>query len=87
VWSQRAARHLYGGLLRAGVKIYEYEPQILHTKLIVTEAAAYVGSSNLDTRSLHINYELMLRVAEPAVVAGGQRVVKRVRPAPAATEG
>ncbi len=79
VWSKRAARHLYGGLLRAGVKIYEYEPQIMHTKLIVTEAAAYVGSSNLDTRSLHINYELMLRVTEPAVVAGGQALFDLLR--------
>lgn len=79
VWSQRAARHLYGGLLRAGVKIYEYQPQIMHTKLIVTEAAAYVGSSNLDTRSLHINYELMLRVDEPSVVAGGQALFDLLR--------
>lgn len=67
--AQRAARHLYAGLLRAGVEIWEYEPQVLHTKLFLANDAAYVGSSNLDTRSLHLNYELMLRLTDPAVVA------------------
>ncbi|MCW5558314.1 MAG: phosphatidylserine/phosphatidylglycerophosphate/cardiolipin synthase family protein, partial [Verrucomicrobiae bacterium] len=66
--SHRAARHLYSGLLRRGVQIYEYQPQILHAKLYVTETAAYVGSSNLDTRSLYINHELMLRLTRPSVV-------------------
>ena len=66
--SRRAARHLYSTLLRRGWKIYEYEPQILHAKLYVTNASAYVGSSNLDTRSLYINHELMLRLSGAQVV-------------------
>lgn len=66
--SRRAARHLYGPLLRRGIEIYEYQPQILHAKLYVTESAAYVGSSNLDTRSLYINHELMLRLTGGPVV-------------------
>lgn len=70
--SQRAARHLYTGLLRAGVEIWEYEPQVLHTKLFLVDGAVYVGSSNLDTRSLHINHELMIRLTDPEVVAGGE---------------
>ncbi len=77
--SRRAARHLYGGLLRAGVEIYEYRPQVLHAKLILTDRAAYVGSSNLDTRSLHINYELMLRVSEESVVQEGQALFEALR--------
>lgn len=72
VLSQRAARHLYAGLLRAGVEIWEYEPQVLHTKLFLVDGAAYVGSSNLDTRSLHINHELMIRLTDPDVVDGGE---------------
>jgi cardiolipin synthase len=59
--SQLAARSLYPRLLRAGVEIYEYQPQILHAKLILCDGVAYVGSSNLDIRSLNLNYELMLR--------------------------
>jgi cardiolipin synthase len=59
--SQLAARSLYRRFLKSGVEIYEYEPQILHAKLIIIDDAVYVGSSNLDSRSLHINYELMIR--------------------------
>jgi cardiolipin synthase len=60
--SQLASRHLYGGLLRAGVEIYEYEPQILHTKLFQFDDVVYVGSANMDKRSLLVNYELLVRV-------------------------
>ncbi len=59
--SHLAGRSLYRRLLRAGVEIYEYQPQILHAKLILIDDIVYVGSSNLDPRSLYINYELMLR--------------------------
>lgn len=77
--SQQAARHLYAGLLRAGVEIYEYEPQVFHTKIILADGAVYAGSSNLDTRSLHINYEVMLRVTEPDVVAEGRALFEQFR--------
>jgi cardiolipin synthase len=66
----RVASHgLYQRFLRSGVEIYEYQPQILHTKLVVVDNACYAGSANLDARSLHINYELMLRLTQPPVVA------------------
>ena len=61
--SKLAAQSLYRRLLRAGVEIYEYLPQILHAKLFIVDNAVYTGSSNLDTRSLQINYELMIRFA------------------------
>ena len=63
--SQFAARSLYRHLLKAGVEIYEFQPQILHTKLILIDGIAYAGSSNLDPRSLYINYELMVRLEAP----------------------
>jgi cardiolipin synthase A/B len=59
--SQLAGRSLYRRLLKGGIEIYEYEPQILHAKLVIVDDAVYVGSSNLDQRSLQINYELMIR--------------------------
>ncbi|HXT40486.1 MAG TPA: phospholipase D-like domain-containing protein [Candidatus Angelobacter sp.] len=65
---QLAARSLFQRLLRAGVEIYEYEPQILHTKLVVVDGVAYAGSSNLDTRSLNINYELLVRLTAEQTV-------------------
>jgi cardiolipin synthase len=60
--SQRACHRLYAMLLRAGIEIYEYQPQVLHAKLIIIDHLVYVGSSNLDIRSLNINYELMVRL-------------------------
>ena len=67
--SQLAGRSLYRRLLRAGVEIYEYQPQILHAKLIIVDDTVYAGSSNLDQRSLVINYELMLRFQNSAMAA------------------
>jgi cardiolipin synthase len=48
-------------MLRAGVELYEYQPQVLHAKLFIVNDAVYVGSANLDPRSLLLNYELMTR--------------------------
>ncbi len=59
---QFAVRRFYQSFLRAGIEIYEYQPQILHAKLIVLENAVYAGSANLDRRSFLANYELMVRL-------------------------
>ncbi len=75
--SQLAARSLYWRLLKAGVEIYEYQPQILHAKLILADGCAYVGSSNLDVRSLNLNYELMLRFEEGTVAVGAQKLFEQ----------
>ena len=72
--SQMAARSLYHRLLKAGVEIYEYQPQILHAKLILCGHVAYVGSSNLDIRSLNLNYELMLRLENRTVASEAQAI-------------
>jgi cardiolipin synthase len=69
--ARRAARHLYGPLLRSGVEVLEYQPQVLHAKLYLTEQSAYAGSSNLDVRSLYINHELMFRFTDPDIVRRG----------------
>jgi cardiolipin synthase len=72
--SQMAARSLYHRLLKAGVQIYEYQPQILHAKLIIADGVTYVGSSNLDIRSLNLNYELMLRFTDKITTAQVQAI-------------
>jgi len=64
-----ASEHLYTRLLRRGVQLYEYQPQVLHAKLVIIDDLVYVGSSNLDRRSLHINYELMLRLDWPELAS------------------
>jgi cardiolipin synthase len=67
--SQLAGQSLYRRFLKAGVEIHEYQPQILHAKLIIVDGVVYVGSSNLDQRSLNINYELMIRFENEAMAA------------------
>ena len=70
--AQLASQRIYGIFLRAGVEIYEYQPQILHSKLVILDEIAYAGSSNLDLRSLNFNYELMVRTSDPALVRGAE---------------
>lgn len=60
-----AARHTYSRLLRRGVHMYEYRAAKLHTKLAIADDVTYLGSANLDFRSLFINLEIVLRVDDP----------------------
>jgi cardiolipin synthase A/B len=73
--AQLACRRVYQSLLRAGVKIYEYQPQILHAKLFIVNETVYAGSANLDARGLGINYELLARVQDSALAAEGRQMV------------
>jgi len=57
-----AARSLYFYLLKRSARIFEFSPRPLHTKLLVIDDISYIGSSNLDVRSLFINMEIMLRI-------------------------
>lgn len=70
--SQLASHYLYKSLLRAGVQIYEYQPQILHTKLYLFGDVFYVGSANMDKRSLLVNYELLVRVKDATLAECGR---------------
>ncbi|MDP1524984.1 MAG: cardiolipin synthase ClsB [Rhodocyclaceae bacterium] len=57
-WAQRASKLLYGHLIRAGVRVYEYSERPLHAKVaVVDDRWATVGSSNLDPTSLSLNLE------------------------------
>jgi cardiolipin synthase len=56
-------------LLAAGVKIYEYQGTVLHSKVITADQSwATLGSTNLDARSLILNDELNIEIVEPALV-------------------
>jgi len=58
-----ASRSFYDGLLRAGVEIYEYQPRILHAKLMVLDQKwTMLGSANMDIRSFRLNFELNLLI-------------------------
>ena len=53
-----ASRSYYSDLLAAGVRIFEYEGGLLHTKsLTVDGEVTLIGSANMDRRSFELNYE------------------------------
>lgn len=72
--ARAAGQVYYPRLLRAGVEIYEYQPQILHAKLYCLDQKVFAGSSNLDIRSFKLNYELMLRFTDRATVDDAREI-------------
>ncbi len=64
-----AARFTYRGLLKRGIRVFEFLPTKLHTKLYVADDAVHVGSANFDMRSLFINLELMVRIEDAEFAA------------------
>jgi cardiolipin synthase A/B len=65
-----AGRAVYGPLLEAGVKLYEYQESVHHAKVMTADSAwGTIGSINLDARSLVLNDELNVSVVDPGIVA------------------
>ena len=61
--TKSAGRSAYGRLLEGGVRIFEYQPTMIHTKgMVIDGIFSLIGSSNLDPRSSEINEELDLAV-------------------------
>jgi cardiolipin synthase len=61
-----AARSYYDSLMAAGVRIYEYQPRMLHAKtLVVDDWFAAVGTANFDNRSFRLNFEVSALVFGP----------------------
>ena len=63
-WVRQAARRFYGKLLRNGVKIFEYQPRMLHAKMILCDDWVSLGSSNLDRWSFRWNLEANQEIAD-----------------------
>jgi cardiolipin synthase A/B len=54
-----AERHLYQSLLRAGIRIFEYQPTVLHAKLMVVDKQLVtIGSFNVNNVSAYASLEL-----------------------------
>jgi cardiolipin synthase len=68
--ARRAGRRRYGDLLRAGVEIHEYQPSMIHAKILVVDGTwAVVGSTNFDSRSFALNDEVNMAVMDAPLAA------------------
>jgi cardiolipin synthase len=68
--TRSSSRATYGDLLKAGAEIYEYQPAMIHAKImIVDDLWCVVGSTNMDYRSFGWNDEVNLAVLDPALAA------------------
>jgi cardiolipin synthase len=60
-----ASRERWGDLLKAGIRIAEYQPTMFHVKaLVVDNLLVSVGSTNFDNRSFSLNDEANLNVLD-----------------------
>jgi len=65
-----ASREAYQRLMDTGIEIYEYQPTMMHTKVIVVDGAwSMFGSANFDNRSLELNDEMNVAVSDKALSA------------------
>ncbi len=64
-----ASRTYYRRLLEAGVRIFEYQPTMMHTKTVTVDNQwAVIGSSNFDSRSFELNYEIAIAAYDTSLV-------------------
>ncbi len=60
-WARQNSIRLYGQLLDAGVRIYEFKPTMLHQKyMVIDDDWATIGTANFDNRSFALNEETNL---------------------------
>ena len=69
-WVRLASRRMWGHLLKAGIRIFEYRPAMTHAKvLIVDELWVVLGTTNIDNRSFEHNDEVNVAMRDPSVAA------------------
>jgi cardiolipin synthase len=81
---QFAGRSYYEELLAAGVRIFEFLPAMMHAKTVVVDDAwSVIGSANMDERSMELNEENIVGIADgpfaQAVAEGLERDFARSR--------
>ena len=58
-WVRYASRRMWGRLLEAGVRIYEYRGTMMHAKVLIVDGAwTVLGTTNMDNRSFEHNDEV-----------------------------
>ncbi|MEV6807892.1 phospholipase D-like domain-containing protein [Streptomyces sp. NPDC051132] len=71
---QLAGQHHYTRLLEAGVRVRQYQPTMMHAKIITVDSvAALIGSTNFNRRSMDHDEEVMLAVLDEKFTAALDR--------------
>jgi cardiolipin synthase A/B len=69
-WVRLASRRMWGQLLEAGVRIFEYRDTMTHMKLLVVdELWSVLGTTNIDNRSFEHNDEVNVAMCDRALAA------------------
>jgi len=64
--------------VRAGVRMFRYQPGFLHQKVVLVDNdVAAIGSANLDNRSFRLNFEIMLVTIDSAFAAAVESMLIR----------
>ena len=67
--TRSSSRLAYGNLLKAGARIFEYQPAMIHAKILMIDGLwGVVGSTNFDNRSFGLNDEVNLVVRDSSFV-------------------
>jgi cardiolipin synthase len=67
---RQASRLHYELLLRRGIRIFEYQPTMMHAKTMVVDGMwSTIGSSNFDDRSFRLNDEVNVNVYDEGIAA------------------
>ena len=67
---RHAGRFYYNRLLRRGIRIFEYQPTMMHAKTMVVDGIwTTIGSSNFDDRSFRLNDEVNVNVYDEGIAA------------------
>jgi len=75
---RKSSRNKWPELLKAGIRIFEYQPTMFHCKYLIVDGVwVSVGSSNFDERSLRLNAEANLNVLDAQFAAQQTRVFEQ----------
>jgi cardiolipin synthase len=67
-WVRLASRRMYGRLLEAGVRIFEYEQVMIHAKALIVDGTwGVLGTTNIDNRSFEHNDEVNIVMRDEAI--------------------
>ena len=80
--TRSAGRRRYGKLLEAGAEIHEYEPSMIHAKvLVVNRLWCVVGTTNFDNRSFGLNDEVNLAIMDRGLAGAWKKTTPPTCPA------